>query len=349
MSIFAIAIKKPPLPFIMEVTTTITPHSFSLPTINGGDYDYHVEWGDGQSDDITTYNDAKRTHSYATPASYDITISGTLKGWSFGTITSSRTLVTDIKQWGVFNHDNSLGAFRGCTGLTNISATDNIDLTGITSFEQFFYLSTNLATAPGMNTWDVSLITSMKYMFGSTSFNQNIAAWDVANVTDMFEMFGGTPFNQNIGGWDVGKVETFQNMFWSNTAFSQDISGWDVSSATAFNLMFFNADSFNQDISGWITSSLLTAGSMFSYCNIFDQDIGSWDVTNVTDLSNMFTGATLSTVNYDALLIGWEGQAVQDSVTLSGGNSKYSAGAAATARQALIDDHSWIITDGGQV
>ena len=31
------------------------------------------------------------------------------------------------------------------------------------------------------------------------------------------------------------------------------------------------------------------------------------------------------------------------------GNSKYSAGAAVTARQALIDDHNWSITDGGQV
>jgi len=83
----------------------------------------------------------------------------------------------------------------------------------------------------------------------------------------------------------------------------------------------------------------------------FDQDIGAWDVADVTGtgMNNLFFGNTLSTANYDALLIGFEGQAVNDNVVLGGGNSKYSAGAAATARQALIDDHSWNITDGGQV
>jgi hypothetical protein len=59
----------------------------------------------------------------------------------------------------------------------------------------------------------------------------------------------------------------------------------------------------------------------------------------------MFTSVTLSTANYDALLIGWEAQAVQNNVVFNGGGSKYSAGAA--ARAALIADHSWSITDGG--
>jgi hypothetical protein len=88
---------------------------------------------------------------------------------------------------------------------------------------------------------------------------------------------------------------------------------------------------------------------MFYGATSFDQNLGAWDITSVANMTGMFTGVTLSTANYDALLIGWEGQAVSNNVTFSGGNSKYSAGAAATARQALIDDHSWTITDGGQV
>ncbi len=62
----------------------------------------------------------------------------------------------------------------------------------------------------------------------------------------------------------------------------------------------------------------------------------------------MFHNATLSTVNYDDLLIGWEMQAVQNSVSFDGGNSQYSFGASADARQRLIDDHSWLIKDGRQ-
>ena len=81
-----------------------------------------------------------------------------------------------------------------------------------------------------------------------------------------------------------------------------------------------------------------------------DQDLGSWDITSVTNMTDMFQSVTISTSNYDAILVGWEAQAVQNNVVFSGGNSTYtSAGAGGTARAALIADHSWTITDGGGV
>ena len=51
-------------------------------------------------------------------------------------------------------------------------------------------------------------------------------------------------------------------------------------------------------------------------------------------MANMFYHVTLSTANYDALLIGWAAQAVEPNVQFSGGNSKYTAGA--TARNTLV-------------
>lgn len=61
----------------------------------------------------------------------------------------------------------------------------------------------------------------------------------------------------------------------------------------------------------------------------------------------MFREVQLSTSNYDSLLVGWAPQEVQEDVVFSGGDSRYSAGDAAEARQTLIDK-GWEITDGGQ-
>ena len=77
--------------------------------------------------------------------------------------------------------------------------------------------------------------------------------------------------------------------------------------------------------------------------------IGDWNVTNVTSMTRMFDNVTLSTSSYDALLIGWEAQDVQSGVHFDGGSSKYSPGPAAEARQRLIDEHGWVIQDGGEV
>ena len=76
-----------------------------------------------------------------------------------------------------------------------------------------------------INTWDVSQITDMSYLFSSKSnFNDDISCWNVGSVTDMTVMFwGATAFNQDIGGWNVSSVTDMDGMFDGATAFNQDI------------------------------------------------------------------------------------------------------------------------------
>src|SRR5699024_9202923 len=122
---------------------------------------------------------------------------------------------------------------------------------------------------------------------------------DLSQVTDMFSMFSGaSSFNQDIGDWNVANVTDMSSMFSGASSFNQDIGDWNVANVTDMSFMFEGAPSF-------------------------DQDLGDWNVAGVTDMTGMFDNASLSTDNYDALLIGWNNENLQSGVSFSGGNSQY--------------------------
>jgi hypothetical protein len=85
---------------------------------------------------------------------------------------------------------------------------------------------------------------------------------------------------------------------------------------------------------------------MFRSATSFNQNIGGWNVEALTNAATMFRGTTLSTQNYDALLIGWNAQNLQSGVPFHGGNSTYCNGE--TARANMISLDGWSITDGGK-
>jgi len=444
----------PGLPFISDWNTTNTSAGSStstqiaLPLESSGTYDFTVDWGDGNDDVITVWNQAETTHTYAVSGAYTITITGTIDGFRFNN-TGDRLKILDISQWGILKVGNSNSYFFGCSNL-DVTATDTPDLSSTTDMSGFFRSCSLLVGSSSFDEWDVSnatnmvnvfnlavifnqsidswvvngvtnmagmfsnadafnqsldswvvsAVTNMGTMFNSANvFNGNIASWDVGNVTNMTNMFKNADlFNQDIGSWDVSSVTNMTGVFDNADVFNQDIGSWVVSAATnmtsmfnnavafnqslnswnvssvtnmtnmflnaaAFNgnitswtptsvnsmaAMFSSADVFNQNIGSWDVSSATNMNTMFSNTGAFDQDIGSWDVSGVTNMTNMFLNVTLSTTNYDSLLIGWEALTLQNGVSFNGGGSQFSAGAAATARADIISNFSWTIVDGGQ-
>jgi len=112
--------------------------------------------------------------------------------------------------------------------------------------------------------------------------------------------------------------------------------------------MFYDAISYNGEMSTWNTLNVTDMRGAFLGASSFDQDIGSWNVESVTNFTNMFNGASLSKVNYDVLLIGWDAQNLQPDLYFDGGNSQYCSSAAVIAWQNISDSHGWTIVDGGE-
>jgi surface protein len=250
----------------------------------------------------------------------------------------------DVNGWDTSNVNNMCYMFQNAAFFNQ--DLNNWLTTNVTLMWGMFYKAT--AFNGNIGNWNTSGVTDMNWMFSEAeSFNQDISGWNTSSVTNMGGMFRqASAFNQDIGGWSTSNVTSMVHMFFNAVNFNQDISGWITTNVTNMGGMFFNADVFNQDIGGWNTSSVTDMYSMFWSADVFDQDIGGWDISNVMYMTDMFNDAGLSTVNYDTLLIGWEAQAVQDSVSFHGGSSEYTV-ASEGARQGLVNDHGWTITDGG--
>ena len=294
----------------------------TIPTNGDFDYSYTVDWGDSSADTRVYTGDA--AHTYTTAGIYTVSIAGTFPGIYFDAIssadfTNSRKIKT-IKQWGDNPWKSMNSAFQGCQNLIIEAAAGNPDLSSVTDMSWMFY--------------------------GVTTFNQDISGWDVSKVTNMRSMFNSaTAFNQDISGWDVSKVTNMRSMFNSAIAFNQDISRWDVSKVTNMWSTFNNAIAFNQDISRWDVSKVTDMSGMFAGA-AFNRDISGWNVGKVTNMWAMFNEVTLSTANYDALLIGWSVlPSLKNDVPFGGGNSKYCN---ESARSILVNTYNWGITDGGK-
>ena len=255
--------------------------------------------------------------------------------------------VPGMNEWDVSGVERMSGMFSGAVSFNqNIS---NWDVSGVEWMSGMF--SGAISFNQNISNWDVSGVKNMDYMFsGAVSFNQNISNWKIRRVCSMYGMFqGATSFNQDIGRWDTSRVSDMRFMFQNASSFNQDIGRWDTSRVYDMRFMFQNASSFNQDINNWDVSDVYYSMSgMFQGAVSFNQNISNWDVSHVRNMSNMFYDVKLSRSNYDALLLGWSKLNLRPNVTFHGGNSHYSEGAPALARQKIIDKFNWTIMDGGK-
>jgi len=260
--------------------------SISLPLESGRDYDFIIDWGDGNTGTVTSWDDPDKNHTYSSSGEYTIRIGGTIGGFRFND-EGDKFKILDISQWGDLEFGNNGAYFYGCSNL-NITATDSPSFTGTTSLDTMFRDATNLNA--NISHWNTSSITDMASMFyNAINFNQDLDGWDTSNVLSMYQMFrGADSFNQNLSSWDTSFVTSMSNMFYSANLFNGNISTWDTSSVTSMRYMFYVADDFNQPLASWDTSEVTRMEWMFYGANSFNQPLNSWNVSAVTRMDYMF-------------------------------------------------------------
>jgi surface protein/parallel beta-helix repeat protein len=259
-----------------------------LPLTSNGIYDFTVYWGDGNSNAITSWNDANVNHTYASEGVYTINITGTIQGWRFNNA-GDRLKILEIKNWGPLNLGNNGGYFYNASNL-QITATDILNLTGTTTLLSAFRECKNITTVPGMNGWDISNVTTLRETFyGASSFNENISNWNTSNVNSLYHTFNGALlFNQPIGNWNTSKVTQMERTFSSANSFNQHLNSWDTSKVTSMYAMFWNASDFNQDLNLWNTSNVDTMSYLFYMASSFNGSLETWDTSKVTALTSVF-------------------------------------------------------------
>jgi len=187
---------------------------FALPLANpavfpASSYNFEVNWGDGTTDTITSYNQAEATHTYSSPYSseYTIKITGTCVNFGFAFQTPSLLDVgklRDITFWGGGQNLELNGALAalaaitqgvGSVGLipTAFSATDSCKVVG----NAVGIFTNSSGVTKGTSNWDMSACTIIQSMFSNASnWNEDVSGWDVSNIINATSAFNNTSFSQ---------------------------------------------------------------------------------------------------------------------------------------------------------
>jgi surface protein len=266
---------------------TSASNQITIPTNTSYTYSYTVNWGDASSN--TYVVNTPPTHTYATPGTYTVSITGDFPCIKFA-YGGDRLKLLSIDNWGIGTWKSFNNGFNGCSNVVGTFTASPI--LGAAADLSYMFAACSVFNT-NISNWNVSTVINMSGMFSqATAFNQPIGAWNVGAVTNMFAMFyQATAFNQPIGTWNVGAVTDMRHIFNQAIAFNQPIGSWNVSAVTNMSFMFSQSSTFNQPIGIWNVGAVTDMSFMFNQSSAFNQSISTWNVVAVTNMSGMFKQA----------------------------------------------------------
>lgn len=233
-------------PFIFRIDTNLDGGgTYTLPTVDGGFYDFTVDWGDGNQDAVTAWNDPGISHVYAANGVYDITITGTMTTWSMQDFIGqpNANCITEVLQWGDIGVTNAYKGFDSCVNLTSIPAgfwpdvqyahylfancglltsapTGLFDTNTVCQTYAWAFSYTGIYDLPA-NLFSSASILDLSAVFSNCTFLQYVPAGTFTgcvNATDIYQMFDGCALLEvpaglfdDFGAVTIGGYALFNN------------------------------------------------------------------------------------------------------------------------------------------
>lgn len=216
-------------------------NQITLPLLDTGEYYFNIDWGDGNSDLITEYDQSEVTHTYTVTGEYPLTMTGIIKGWDFANSGDKLKILT-IPEWGPLtigkNTATQAGAgfgidcFYGCTNLT-ISATDTPTING-DFLRNLFRDCTALTQVPNYKDWDLAGVSIIGNFLNSGLEQIDVTGSNMAPVTlqNFLRNLGVMTAVTGLGGIDITQLDGVNNVFADGTTFPTSdydtiLIGWE--------------------------------------------------------------------------------------------------------------------------
>ncbi len=184
----------------------------------------------------------------------------------FGVFHSAERLeAIDVSSWNTSKVENMSSMFGDCATVTELDLS-NFNTSKVKDMSGMFSASRNLKAIKGTDSWDVSNVESMEYMFEQCLLLEDLdlSRWNVSNVTNMGGMFSYCPTLKTL-----------------------DVSNWDTSNVADMSSMFGFCENLTElDLSKWNTSNVEDMQRMFYFCKKLTTDCSMWNVSKVTSHTN---------------------------------------------------------------
>jgi len=325
----------PPMQFVSTWDTTqpgtSVANQITLPLTASTTYPVQVDWGDGQTDTITSATDPNLTHTYAAITTPTITMSGLVDGWAFNNGGDRRKLI-DVTDWGGFVLNGTTGHFYGCSNA-NFSAPSRNIIGSANSLNNSFR-GCSSANELGTGAWDMSGVQDMTNAFNgwaSIVVPFDTSGWITTAFTNLNSAFRGWVLCQSplaTDGWVLNNVGSFTNAWrdwlvctspmqtggfglgsatnliaawrgWRACLTPMNTTNWNVSGVGLFNNVFFDWRALTgpMDTSLWVTTaatSFLGAFQNWRACPT-PPAVGGFDMNGVTSIADMFKDGAFTT------------------------------------------------------